>query len=494
MTRGIVAWGAYVPRARLERAAIAASLAWLQPDRGRAKGTRSYCHWDEDALTMAVEAARDCLGSAPRAVDALALASTTLPFADRSNAGLVAGALVLDERVRTSDVGGTLRAGTGALIDALAGRGRSLVIGSDARLAKPGSPQEPAYGHAAAALLVGDGAGAAEYLGGESLAADFVDHYRESGAEFDYTLEERWVRDEGYAKLVPPVVARALERAGVRAADVAHFVFPAAHGHGRRLAQQLGIPEAAAREPLADGCGDSGTAHPLLMLAHALEHAAPGQLLLVVGFGHGVDALLFRTTDRVTTARPARGATGSLASGAPDAAYVRYLAHTGLLALDFGMRAERDNRTSQSAFWRRHREVTGFVGGRCTACGTVQFPRSRACVNPDCRQFDTQVEAPLAEVAGKVKTYTEDWLAYSPSPPHVYGNVELDGGGNVFIEFTDVAAGELAVGAPLRFVFRVKDVERVRGFRRYFWKATPARDAAASAGRAPGGTTAGTAG
>ncbi len=109
----------------------------------------------------------------------------------------------------------------------------------------------------------------------------------------------------------------------------------------------------------------------------------------------------------------------------------------------------------------------------------MQFPRARACVNPACRAFDTQVAHPLAEVRGREKTFTEDWLAYSPSPPHVYGNVELEGGGNAFIEFTDVAAGELAVGAPVRFVFRVKDVDRVRGFRRYFWKATPARPGAA---------------
>jgi uncharacterized OB-fold protein len=57
----------------------------------------------------------------------------------------------------------------------------------------------------------------------------------------------------------------------------------------------------------------------------------------------------------------------------------------------------------------------------------------------------------------------------------VYGNVELDGGGNVFIEFTDVRPGEVSVGQPVRFVFRVKDFDGVRGFRRYFWKATSVR-------------------
>ena len=34
---------------------------------------------------------------------------------------------------------------------------------------------------------------------------------------------------------------------------------------------------------------------------------------------------------------------------------------------------------------------------------------------------------------------------------------------------------ELEVGTPVRFIFRIKDFDRVRGFRRYFWKATPER-------------------
>ncbi len=33
---------------------------------------------------------------------------------------------------------------------------------------------------------------------------------------------------------------------------------------------------------------------------------------------------------------------------------------------------------------------------------------------------------------------------------------------------------ELQVGQPMRMVFRVKDYDTNRGFRRYFWKATPA--------------------
>jgi 3-hydroxy-3-methylglutaryl CoA synthase/uncharacterized OB-fold protein len=479
MPTGISSWGAYLPRARLSRAAVAQALAWTSPGSGKApRGERSYCHWDEDSLTMAVDAARDALESlGGTAVATLQFASTTPPFADRSNAGVIAAALALPDTARAQDVSGSQRAATGALLTALdaTGGGARLVIGSDRRAARPGSPQELAFGHGAAALCIDDRALAAEFLGAESLQVDLVDHYRASGSAFDYTLEERWLRDEGHLELVPQAIARLLTRLDLAAADIRHFVFPATTAAAQRIARAAGIAMEAVRDGLTDRCGDIGTGHALLLLGAVLEAAAPGELVLVIGFGQGVDALLFRTSETLAQARPKRGVAGSLAAGVTDDAYVRYLSHTGGLELDWGMRAERDNRTAQSAFYRRQRDLTGFFGGRCTRCGTVQFPRSRACVNPDCRSFDTQDEYRLADEPGSVKSFTEDWLAYSPSPPFIYGNVAFASGGNLFAEFTDTAAGEVAIGAAVRFVFRIKDQDRLRGFRRYFWKATLAR-------------------
>jgi uncharacterized OB-fold protein len=58
--------------------------------------------------------------------------------------------------------------------------------------------------------------------------------------------------------------------------------------------------------------------------------------------------------------------------------------------------------------------------------------------------------------------------------PYIYGNVEFAEGGNLLMEFTDIETGELKVKDAVRFVFRIKDDDRARGFRRYFWKATKA--------------------
>ena len=43
------------------------------------------------------------------------------------------------------------------------------------------------------------------------------------------------------------------------------------------------------------------------------------------------------------------------------------------------------------------------------------------------------------------------------------------------MELTDIESGELAVGDEVAMTFRIKDVDRLRGFRRYFWKAVRIR-------------------
>jgi 3-hydroxy-3-methylglutaryl CoA synthase len=210
---GITAYGAYVPRLRLQRQAIVDANAWFNPAiKGLAKGERAICNWDEDSLTMAVEAARDCLaGERPEDISALYFASTTLPFDDRQNAGIMATALNFGEDITVMDIVGSQRAGTSGLIQAMdvaGGKGSpGLITASDKRRTKASGPQELQFGDAAAAFTVGGDGVIAEYLGGHQLAIDFVDHYRGGNEDFDYNWEERWIRDEGYFKIVPRAIA-----------------------------------------------------------------------------------------------------------------------------------------------------------------------------------------------------------------------------------------------------------------------------------------------
>ncbi|MCY4395078.1 MAG: OB-fold domain-containing protein [Rhodospirillaceae bacterium] len=484
---GLKAYGAYVPRLRLSRKAIADANAWFNPAiKGLAKGERAICNWDEDSLTMAVEAARDCLtparldtGAAPP-VAAVTFASTTLPFSDRQNAGILATALNFGETVATMDFAASQRAGTSGLLNALqreiggAAAGDTLFVAADKRRTQASGPQELQFGDAAAAFTVGTDDLIADYLGGHQLSIDFIDHYRGGDSKYDYNWEERWIRDEGYFKIAPRAIAAALAETGLDAGAVDHFIMPALiRGVPQKVAALAGIGAGAVRDTLQAQVGEAGTAHPLVMLVDCLQDAGPGETVMVVGWGQGCDVLLFRTTGALASLPPRQGVKGWLARRREETNYNRYLSFNNLLEQDRGIRAELDAPTALSALYRNRDMVLGFVGGKCRICGTVQYPRTRACVSPNCGAFNSQDPHPFAEIPAKVQSWTADNLTYSPDPPAHFGMVVFDEGGRLMADMTDVAPGEVAVGMTVRMVFRRRAVDDKRGFIKYFWKATP---------------------
>ena len=479
-TFGILAAGAYLPRTRLQRAAIHAANRWFAPGlRGAAKGERAIANWDEDAITLAVEAAQDCMKADATPAQLLVLASTSHPFADRQNAGVVADALGIAGELRAQDMGGSMRAGTSALMNALergVNAGASLVVAAEHRRTKVASPQEMAYGDGAAAILVGQGKPIATVKAMHSESVDFVHSYRMSDHSQDYGWEERWVREEGYLKIVPRVVGALLDKAGVSPDAVTHFCLPCTLPKvASSVAKKLKMADAAVRDNLTSVCGDTGAAHALLMLAHALQQAQPGDLIVVASFGQGCDALLLEVTAEVSKLQATRGVQGALDHKVPSDNYMRFLAFNGLVDMERGMRAETDKGTPLTSAYRNHDMLQGLVGGRCRHCGTVQYPRARYCVEPTCKALDSQEPHSFALSKAKVVSYTADLLTYSPDPPAWYGMVQFAEGGRMLIDFSEV--DQVEVGDPMRMAFRIKDQDSTRGYQRYFWKAVPDRQA-----------------
>ena len=230
---GITSYGGYIPRLGLNRMSIFQNMGWFAPAIVMvAQGERSFGNWDEDSLTMAVAAAQDCLkGMNKGQVDAFYLCSTTLPFSDRLNAGIVKTALNLKDNIIAQDSTSCLKAGTTGLITALStiqtsDVGQAMVVASDRREAKAAYFYEMWFGDGAAALMVGDSDVIAEFKGSYSLSCDFVDHYRGDRNQFDYMWEERWVRDEGYSKIIPEAVSGLFKKLSISMDDVDKFVFP----------------------------------------------------------------------------------------------------------------------------------------------------------------------------------------------------------------------------------------------------------------------------
>ncbi|RQR22059.1 hypothetical protein DIE23_37350 [Burkholderia sp. Bp9143] len=462
----------------MQRAAIAAAHRWMAPGlTAIAKGNRAFCSWDEDSVTMAVEAARGALGELDRKdIESVTFSSTRVPFNDLQCASIIANALALEPFVQTLDIGRSQRAGVGGLLTQLrAAAGTALFVASDHPAGKPASSQEIVYGAGAAAFTLGNRNIVAELLGSASRTNLFVDHFRATDSQHDYYWEERWIRDEGYAKIVPEAVKAALLSAKIGADEVAHFIFASPFKDAAlMIAKKCGVPPEAVANHLDQDCGYTGSAHPCLMLAYALEHAHPGDVFVVAGFGQGCDVLVLRATAAISAFKPRRSVSAALADGQSHDSYLRMLSYDKGIELEWGMRAEKQVKTAFTEQYRSAHQLACFAAGKCPQCGTVQFPQLAYCVNENCHAVASKFEqVNLVDQPAKVLTHTGDWLSYHPSPPLYVGFVQFDVGARLLMEIVDVGEAGLDVGTPLRMVFRVKDVDKARGYPRYFWKATP---------------------
>ncbi|MEJ2167047.1 MAG: SDR family NAD(P)-dependent oxidoreductase [Desulfobacterales bacterium] len=461
--------------------AIFQAMGWFAPALMMvAQGERSMCNWDEDAITMAVAASRDCLrGQDKQKLDALYLASTTLPFADRQNAGIVSAALNLKDNLVTADYTSSQKASTTAMITALESvksgeRNHIMVTATDRRETKAAYFYEMWFGDGAAALSVGDTDVIAEYKGSYSVAHEFVDHYRGADKKYDYVWEERWARDAGYGQIIPEVVDGLLKKLSIGMDDVDKLVYPCIFKRDHRnIAAQLGADSEKLVDNMHEVCGETGTAHPFIMFISALEKARPGARILMIGFGQGANAMLFEVTENITRLPERNGVAGSLANKKTMDNYLKWLKFRDLIQTEMGIRAEAPTQTATTVLWRKNKMILGLVGGKCKACGTPQFPKMDICVNPDCGAFHSQEDYDFADVPARVKSFTADMLSVSVDPPAIYGMVQFEDGGRLMADFTDCELDDLKVGLPVQMAFKRKGVDKERGFVNYFWKAVP---------------------
>jgi NAD(P)-dependent dehydrogenase (short-subunit alcohol dehydrogenase family)/uncharacterized OB-fold protein/putative sterol carrier protein len=153
--------------------------------------------------------------------------------------------------------------------------------------------------------------------------------------------------------------------------------------------------------------------------------------------------------------------------------YTKFLKFRDLIRTEMGIRAEAPTQTAMTVLWRKRKMLLALVGGKCSACGTPQFPRTRICINPECHGVDTQEDYEFAERPAFIKSFTGDLLSVSVDPPAVYGLIQFEGGGRLLADFTDCALEEVRVNQPVSMAFRRRYVDDERGFSGYFWKAIP---------------------
>ena len=468
---GIKSFGAYIPVYRLS----ASELARAWGGRG-GRGEIAVANYDEDSITMAVEAAIDCLNGMDLAIpDGLYFASTTPPYSEKLSASIVAAATDLRDELFTLDIGNSLRSGTGAVkaaCDAIKGGSAKniLVTAADCRLAPPASEFESVFGDGAAAFLIADEDVAVAIEDSHSISSDFVDVWKRAEDPYIRTWEDRFILEHGYREKLGIAISALLKKTGLSVKDFAKVVYyaPDARSH-QRMIKQLKLAPEQVQSPLFDAVGNTGAAFAPMMLVAALEEAKPGDRILWANYGDGADAFVLQVTDQIEKVRGRRGIKRHLESKMQIHNYEKYVRFRNL------MQGEADRRpqyiSSLPMIWRDRKQVLPLHGGRCRNCGNIQFPIQRICAY--CQAKDNYEEVRLADKTATVFTFSMDERAVEVDPPRVWTISDFDDGGRIYCTMTDRDTEKIDIGMQVEMTFR--KIHEGAGVHNYFWKCRPVR-------------------
>jgi len=413
----IEAVGAYAPRFRVSAEEFEA--AWGQ---FHAAGVTSKAvpDADEDAVTMAYEAARRALDAADRDgsdVALLAFASTTTPLAEEDLSARLGGMLgVPADAVRHVFTGST-RAGTRALDASLsagpwgseAGGEREevgLVVAADCPRGEPDSAEDHAAGAGAAALLL-SASGGAEITARAEYAEEYPGtRFRRTGSETVEGLGATSYERRAFTE----TLAGAVEQLDYDGDEIDAAAVQAPNGKmPYRAAGALGVEtDRIQRCATVHELGDTGAASVPLSLAAALADGDERILASSFGSGAGADALLVEAD----ADGDGNGVAADLAlDDGESVSYAEYLRKRGELTSGppDGGGAYVSVPSWKRTLDQRHR----LVAGRCPDCGALNFPPEGAC--NDCKTLVGEYDE--VELTGEGRVEAATVISQGGAPP-----------------------------------------------------------------------------
>jgi hydroxymethylglutaryl-CoA synthase len=179
-----------------------------------------------------------------------------------------------------------------------------VAIGSDTSQGAPGDALEYSASAGGAALIIGAEKVIATLHETLSYTSDTPDFWRREGQRYP-SHSGRFTGEPAYFRHVGECAKRMFEKVGTTPKDYAHVVFHQPNGKfPQRIGKQLGFTDAQMRFGLVTPyIGNTYSGAALIGLANVLDHAKPGERVLVVGYGSGAGSDAF---DLVTTEELAR--------------------------------------------------------------------------------------------------------------------------------------------------------------------------------------------
>jgi 3-hydroxy-3-methylglutaryl CoA synthase len=469
---GIVSYGAYIPICRMSRELL--TQVW---GKSAGKGEKAVANFDEDTITMAVEACIDALTGMERKAGGLYFASTTPPYREKQCASIIAAALdfPVDEEFFTVDHTNSLRAGTIALrsgLEAVKSKmaDKVIIATADCRLPAPNSAYEPLFGDGAAAFVLGDRDIAVEIEGTYTIYSEFMDLWRKEKDTFHLTWEDRFIFEEGYEKHLPLAILGLMAKYKVTKEDFHRFILyaPDPRRHAAMI-KRLGLDSEKVQKPHFDQVGHTGCAQTPMMLVEALEEAKPGERILLATYSDGADAFALRVTEQIENIRDRRGVKRHLSSKLMLSNYGKYLLFRDLMEWETERRPP--DVSSLTSLWRERNQFLRFHGGKCRQCGTIQHPIQRVCAI--CQAKDDYEEVGLSNKQGIISSFAMDERAMVKDLPNITCVVDFEGGGRYVGVLTDRESEKVKVG--MRVEMTLRNLHDGSGIHNYCWKPRPVR-------------------
>lgn len=320
MAVGIVSFGSYLPQGRIKVADIAAVWEKDANDITKSLGIEEkvVAEKDEDAVTLAVEAALNCLSNSSKVkiaeIEAVMVGSESHPYAVNPTSTIVAEALGFSHNYLAVDLEFACKAATAGM-QAIAGLveakkiSHGLIIGSDCAQARPHDVLEYTAGAGAAAFLIGRENLIAELIDFSSYSSDTPDFWRREGVRYP-AHGGRFTGEPAYFNHVEKAASNLLTKTNTKPQDYDYCVFHSPNGKfPQSVAKRLGFSfEQLQPGFIVNQIGNPYSASSLLSLCQVLEKAKPQEKIFMVSYGSGAgsDAFVFQTTKNLKEKRPSK--------------------------------------------------------------------------------------------------------------------------------------------------------------------------------------------
>lgn len=318
---GIISYGAYIPSYRIKVEEIA-NVYGKNSDFIKKElliEEKSVAGYDEDSLTMSVEATLNALKKVSierKKIGAVYSGSESPVYAVKPNASILGEILGIGNSYTSADIEFACKAGTAAMqmVFGLAKAGfidYGIAVSADTSQSRPGDILEYTASAGAASFIIGNKKDEiiAELECMHSISSDTPDFWRRNLQKFPMHAE-RFTGEPAYFTHVVECTKALMEKAKIKPSDVAHAAFHTPNGKfPMRAGKILGFSEKQLESNLlVSKIGNTYSAASMLVLVNILEKAKPGERILMTSFGSGAgsDSFLFKATNNIKKLKKSR--------------------------------------------------------------------------------------------------------------------------------------------------------------------------------------------